>query len=257
MRPISVPVTFHTTSHPPTDEDVRQHRSIRLDALRTDPKSFLSTHAQESEVEPAEWRERLQQEGVWTFYAKFDEVNKYARPEPWLSTLTLLSPSFLTWFLSSSCKTPITTHTVSSPNPSWPLSLLHSGINLWLIVGLWVRPEWRRRGVAQKIVQKAVHSVRPDGAEMLETSAPDAYQSLSGSSNSKTTIILLEVYAHNRAAIELYRSVGFEILSNPDQPSCAPFQTMDTKKVRGRCKMEETHWMGYTIPPLLPHRSNL
>jgi len=129
----SLPVSIRTVSCPPSEAEVAQHRSIRLAALYTNPESFLTTYAQERKVDDAQRRERLGQEGVLTFYAKFNEVDHDASHTPkipWLGTLTLLSPVFLTWFLASSCTTPITTHTVSSRNPSWPLSLLNHGTDL-------------------------------------------------------------------------------------------------------------------------------
>ena len=305
MNAFSVPVSIHTTTRPPTDADITQHSNIRLAALLTDPDSFSSTYALESSFGREKWRERLEQDGVWNFYARGDEVDKFneiwgdqrhrhcfgpvsmsgtiwARPRthtmdlssyvaaegrgsdahmsqtslPWLATLTLLSPSFLNLILPPSSVS-ITPKTASLSNPTWPLTLLGPEIDIWLIVGLWVRPEWRRRGIGQKMVQQAVHFV----INSVTHSHSDGISTFD--SSPKTTLILLEVYTRNTAAVELYRSLGFEILSNPDKPASTTerSQLLGAAKggVGGECDMDVhgTHWMGYTIPPLYPYRSNL
>ena len=304
MKSFCIPVSIHTTARPPTDSDITQHISIRLAALRTDPDSFSSTFARESTLGREKWKERLEQEGVSTFYARRDEVGEfnerlgpgdqrlchhcfapvsmsgtiwapkihtldlssYVAAEgrgsdahmsqtslPWLATLTLLSPSFLNLFLSSSCVS-ITPKTASLSNPTWPLTLLGPEIDIWLIVGLWVRPEWRRKGIGQKIVQQAVRFVINSLAH-----------SHSDTACAKTTLILLEVYTRNTAAVELYRSLGFEIFSNPEMPaSTAERSHLQANRAANggigeECDMDmhKSHWMGYTIPPLCPYRSNL
>lgn len=288
MEPLSAPISIHTTSRPPTDADIAQHSCIRLDALRTNPESFLSTYERESKFDRAKWREKLEEEGVWTFYAKCDHRHGFHSVptrvsralhhssssrapsegrnsdtfvsatylKPWLATMTLLSPSFLTPFIGSSCPMPVTSDPTCSSTSAWPFSLLGPETDLWLIVGLWVRPEWRRKGVGQKIVQKAVHfvinSVKQSHSNGTTTST--AVQSPAGS---KTTLVLLEVYPRNRPAIEFYQSVGFEILSDPSRPAppgAAQFQTFGTVR---RGEAPKTHWMGYTVPHLFTHRSHL
>src|SRR5260221_3043131 len=116
--------SVHITPRSPADADITQHRSIRLEALRTNPESFLSSYACESKFDRTKWRQRLEQEGVWTFYAKFDEVHENLGdahnipPKPWIATFTRLSPSFLTSFFASSGAIPLTADTMSSPMPA-------------------------------------------------------------------------------------------------------------------------------------------
>lgn len=67
------------------------------------------------------------------------------------------------------------------------LHFLQSQINLWNIADIWVRPEYRRRGVASKIVMHLEKIALKKGAEEVR----------------------LTVYSKNLSANNLYSSLGY------------------------------------------------
>ena len=79
---------------------------------------------------------------------------------PWVAILTLLSPSFIT----SSFYSTAGGGTSSSADLPWPQSLSLTE-DIWILVGMWVRPEYRRRGVARKLVLQALDEVVTQSAK--------------------------------------------------------------------------------------------
>jgi len=81
--------------------------------------------------------------------------------DPWVAILTLLSPSFIT---SSFYSTAGASGTSSSVDLPWPQSLSLTE-DVWILVGMWVRPEYRRRGVARKLLLQALDEVVTQSAK--------------------------------------------------------------------------------------------
>ena len=176
-------ITISTIPKPSPDIYVTLYSDIRLTALRTNPESFGSSYARESAFSRTTWRERVDQQGVITIYASHDsestslaqdrtvrsieaEYNDGSSPysllpadaaeNPWVGILTLLSPRFLTSFHSNT--TGGTESSSSSGNLPWPQSLSFTE-DIWILVGMWVRPEYRRRGLAKKLLLQALDEV--------------------------------------------------------------------------------------------------
>ena len=70
------------------------------------------------------------------------------KSNPWVGTLTVLSPDFLTSTIGMA----------ETPKPVTRLD--YTELDVWHLAGMWVRPEWRGRGVRKILMQKALEVVR-------------------------------------------------------------------------------------------------
>ncbi|THU92453.1 hypothetical protein K435DRAFT_672065 [Dendrothele bispora CBS 962.96] len=164
---------------PVPDAHLNNYISIRLFALRTDPDSFSSSYAKETEFSLDQWRSRIDPSHRATFFATHSigmENTRLACGE-WAALLSTLSPDF---FSSVNYKLPSTLSVSSLDN------------DFYVLVGLWVHPSHRRRGLARRLINASIDWVRKKV-----------------SSDGKT-LLLVEVHRANEAAIDLYRKTGFE-----------------------------------------------
>lgn len=152
IRPeFNTTVTISTIPQPPSESHITLYTEIRVASLCTNPESFHPSYLRELTFSRSKWRERLSLPGVTTLYvAESNEIiaNGGNESNPWVGTLTVLSPDFLTSTIGMA----------ESPKPVTRLN--HGEIDIWHLAGMWVRPEWRGRGVGKILMQKALEVVR-------------------------------------------------------------------------------------------------
>ncbi|KAF9527362.1 hypothetical protein CPB83DRAFT_402836 [Crepidotus variabilis] len=222
---------------PCSETQAISYSEIRLAALAIDPIAFGSNYSREAAFSLSMWIEKLSRKGNTTFYAHLQESSNTANTNPsheiadsvrarWIGILTVLSPTFITSFPPPN-------------NPPYPIGVSkaeNKGADVWMLVGMWVRPECRKRGVGKLLVQSAIDEVlnTSNEAALAETSRNshrgsqsdiiDVLTEVWGDSkegtevevedlNSERTtdgIILLLVNTNNAAAVKLYSSVGFK-----------------------------------------------
>nr|GAT54637.1 GNAT family [Mycena chlorophos] len=156
--------TYSAISKPTPHAELQNYIKIRLLALKSNPEAFGSTHERESQNTLEVWRGRVEHEGRMTFYAALDSESEGTQREgEWVGTASIITPELA----------------------------VDGGFHL---VGMWVHPEHRRRGVGKNLVTKAIAYVR----ERTE-----------GESDETRRTINLEVHGFNVAAKSMYESLGF------------------------------------------------
>ncbi|KAF7322466.1 GNAT family [Mycena chlorophos] len=147
--------TYSAISKPAPDAELQNYITIRLLALKSNPEAFGSTYAGESQNTLEVWRGRVEHEGRMTFYAALDSE--------WVGTASIITPELA----------------------------VDGGYHL---VGMWVHPEHRRRGIGKNLVTKAIAFVR---------------SRTEGEPDETRRTINLEVHGFNVAAKSMYESLGF------------------------------------------------
>ncbi|KAF8211866.1 acyl-CoA N-acyltransferase [Mycena galopus ATCC 62051] len=151
---------------PPSEDEIIKYSQLRLLGLKTNQEAFGSTFEGESKNTHAEWKARIDKEERVTLIARSvskDADNKVQ--EEWVGTASILTPG------------------------KW----LHSTLTSYAVVGMWVHPEHRRKGLAKKLLEFGIEWVRarteglPDDARRLT----------------------LEVHRPNEGAKRLYDGLGF------------------------------------------------
>ena len=170
---------------PASEEDVTKYTEIRLSTLSTNPEAFGSTYAGESAFMPDQWVARVNTSGRKIFIA----IDK----DKWIGALSVLYPEML---LVGPKPTPYPPE-ISAAEEKGDLDVL-------MIVGMWVRPGYRKRGVAQMLVQHTLEAVRRN-----DINQPDAEAEPVGKPTARTRAILLRVHNENGAARSLYEKNGF------------------------------------------------
>ncbi|KAJ7721545.1 acyl-CoA N-acyltransferase [Mycena maculata] len=153
--PISVPVS---------DEDVTNYSRLRLLGLKTNPEAFGSTFAGESTNTRETWRARIDTKERFTVIARLvteDGSTKDARKE-WVGTASVLTPEMAR-------------------------SASH------VLVGMWVHPEHRRKGLGKRLIEVGIEWVRARTEGMTV----------------ERRQLMLEVHRGNDAAKALYGDLGF------------------------------------------------
>ena len=177
---------------PASEEDVTKYTEIRLSTLSTNPEVFGSTYAGECAFTPDQWVARVNTSGRKIFIA----IDK----GKWIGTLNVLYPEML---LGGPKPTPYPPE-ISAAEGRGDLDVL-------MIVGMWVRPGYRKRGVAQMLVQHTLETVRRN-----HINQPDAETESVGKPNLRTRAILLRVHNENGAARSLYEKNGFNYRKDAD-----------------------------------------
>ncbi|KAJ7172179.1 acyl-CoA N-acyltransferase [Mycena filopes] len=164
--------------HPPPDADLASYIHLRLLALKTNPEAYGSTFARESLNTQEEWRARIGNAGRVTIIARtaaaFEDSDANAEEcedgeGEWVGTASIVTPE---------------------------LMRAHTGdptLTAHLVVGMWVHPKHRRRGLAKRLVEFGVDWVRERTDRM-----PDEGRR-----------VTLEVHRDNVGARALYDALGF------------------------------------------------
>lgn len=228
---ILIPRTFPSPAH--LHAVVALYKNLRLQGLQVDREAFSSTYERESQFPLDEWIARIQNPVGKTFVSVFDD-NKTTRSfaelsvpagdnsiadtnlrlllsKEWMGQLSLIGPELLSaqgentaldrpWEVFQNYVPPTTAKRE-------PLSGAHV---VYMLVGMFVLPQARRRGNGQRLLEAAVN------AACEEAKARGAL----------TARIVISVEQGNGVAQRLYERVGFEVwddvaeLNSRRQSSC-------------------------------------
>ncbi|KAJ7343138.1 acyl-CoA N-acyltransferase [Mycena albidolilacea] len=163
---------------PPSEEDVIKYSQLRLLGLKTNPEAFGSTFEGESKNTHAQWKSRIDKEERFTIIARLvsRDSSETAREE-WVGTASILTPTM------------------------WA----RSDADTYGVVGMWVHPEHRRKGLGKKLLEFGIEWVR------TRTEG-----------NPTATRLALEVHRGNEGAKKLYDGLAFvesrdELCEDPDR----------------------------------------
>lgn len=214
---LSMAYTICPIPKPVSEEHVTQYIRIRLAALKENPTSFGSTFAKESAFPRSQWRTRVNNPARTTFFAaaapstapdaSLGDTGSYHdaddQESKWVGTLSLLGPDMLR-------------------GVSFPPKIAQAeerDVEIYMLTGMWVVPEFRKKGVGRQLVEHALRAVR-------DFSVIDNNQNKEGNDR-RGRILVLEVHNTNVEAERLYQRQGFVV------------QHRDTK--------EDTKWMALNI----------
>jgi ribosomal protein S18 acetylase RimI-like enzyme len=174
-------------------------KDLRLRSLQTDPEAFSSTYAMENKQPLEFWTKRLQNPAARHFIiARSGSSDEHSDREgdllsdEWVSLLVVFGPQAI--------------HPDKFENASSWMACLDSNRNLedveiseqrsvlmYHIVGVWVAPEARRRGVAKRMVEGAIDTIKQEGQQK----------------RASTAICTIGVQDTAMAAQNLYQACGF------------------------------------------------
>lgn len=179
MNP-SIPYTVAPIPVPPSILQASKFASLRLLALKSDPSAFGSTFERESAFTQGQWMARLSVPERATMVLP----NSPSPDAEWVGTIAVLVPSDITF---------------DSLQPLREAGVADGNVNnIYVLVGMWVRPDHRRKGLGKKLVQSAIEYVR-DHAEAR---------------GAGRALLALQVSATNMSARSLYIGMGFQPVAN-------------------------------------------
>ncbi|KAF9465318.1 hypothetical protein BDZ94DRAFT_390857 [Collybia nuda] len=146
---------------------MEEYWAVRLLALRTDPCAFGSNYEREVQFSNEQWKGRIGTDQIISIAAR----NHALRPSEGATTVE---------------------HWV--PLPSKPNT---EDLDIYVLVGMWVRPEHRRKGVGNKLIEAGIEAARKDNNGKARRS------------------LMLEVYDSNETGKLLYLNNGFTICEGP------------------------------------------
>ena len=173
-------ISIYRVPSPAPPEDIARYTEIRLATLKTNPEAFFSRFDDAAKYTPQQWTERVNTDGRTTFAAR----NKAAIAagdvdDEWLGTLSVLHPRM------------VRSMTGLFPHiPRVADAVARDEIERYLLIGVWVHPGARKKGVAQMMINEALELVKAEASE-----APK--------------MVFLELYTNNIAAKTLYTNMGF------------------------------------------------
>ncbi|KAJ7074162.1 acyl-CoA N-acyltransferase [Mycena amicta] len=154
-----MPYTYRPIPQPISSADLDAYIALRLLALKTNPEAFGSTYTRELLNTLEIWRERIGNPGRITFIAADSQD---AREGEWAGTASIITPEL-------------------------------AEADMYYLVGMWVHPDHRRKGVGKTLVQNAIAWVRAQ-----TEGQPDSKRRIS-----------LEVHRPNTGAKAMYDGLGF------------------------------------------------
>jgi GNAT superfamily N-acetyltransferase len=183
---------------PVSEEHLIQYTRIRLAALKANPEAFGSTYTNESEFPSLQWRVRVNNPARRTFFAStapstipdslLGDTGSYHdgddQESKWVGTLSLLGPDMLR-------------------GVTFPPKIAEAedrDAEIYMLTGMWVVPEFRKKGVGRQLVEHALRAVR-------DFSAIDNNQQ----NDRRERILALEVHNANVEAQRLYQRQGFVV----------------------------------------------
>lgn len=187
---------------PASDTDVVKYSHLRLNALRTNPEAYSSTYEDNALLTHDQWRGRVDTAGRTTLAARLARApdgHTTRGPDEdaadWIGTLSVLHPLMLGQY------------TDELPHlPRLAEAVKEGTVERYLLVGMWLHPSARRRGVARALIQDAIELVRE--SEMPST--VDASENGAAEEEvKKAKVVFLKVFSENEGARGLYRQAGF------------------------------------------------
>ncbi|KAK7037999.1 GNAT family [Favolaschia claudopus] len=147
---------------PPSKADIMSYSQIRLLGLKTNPEAFGSKFEVESLRTFAEWKARVENEDRFTIIARATPPN--GGDGDCVGTASILTPA-----------------------------MVEQGPDVYGVVGMWVHPEHRMKGLGRRMLEFGIDWVR----ERPRVKGGEARR------------LVLEVHRPNEAAKALYGGLGF------------------------------------------------
>ena len=162
--------TFAKVSVQAAEAHIAHYSSIRLLGLKSDLHAFGSTFEREAQYTRQQWKERLEAPGRVTFGVSPQSPDDSL---PWVGTAGILAPTML-----------------EAVGYTPPGDLVAGSTAAYIVIGMWVHPEHRRKGLGRRLIEMGFKVVGDD-----EIGKPKK--------------ILLQVHQTNEGAKLLYSSLGF------------------------------------------------
>ena len=192
--------TISPIPKPVSGEHLTQYIRLRLAALKTNPEAFGSTFAGESAFPHLQWRARVNNPARTTFFAvtgpstmpdsslgdtSSHHDEKIDQESKWVGTLSLLGPDMLR-------------------GVTFPPKIADRDEEIYMLTGMWVDPEFRKKGVGRQLVEHALRAVRDFSV------IGNNRQNREGN-DKRGRILVLEVHNDNVEAQRLYQRQGFVV----------------------------------------------
>lgn len=173
---------------PSSDNHIELYKRIRLAGLLLDPAAFGSTYTKESAYTQETWRSRIDNKERITLLATDGMESEV------IGTLSILCPAMLSTI---------------PQDPSYPPSIAEKEkvgqVEVYMLVGMWVHPDHRGKGVGRGLVNQVLETINITPSRM-----PVLNSAMHPSLNTTLTrIALLLVHNDQQAAIHLYQASGF------------------------------------------------
>ena len=166
-----------------------KYRTLRLDALKTNPEAFGSTYGRELVFDDTVWEQRLANPAACTFVALENTgvhaagtgssstfaPNEDIVSNPWVGTLTLSGPYIHPGLYPSTSTQPFTYYMNIIRNPSAYRKPSENSIvtttspavaataeittDLYGITGMWIHPASRGKGIAKSLINTALSTI--------------------------------------------------------------------------------------------------
>ncbi|KAG1732407.1 acyl-CoA N-acyltransferase [Suillus paluster] len=166
-------------TEPVTHEDIENYKALRLTSLKIDPSSFSSTYEREIAFTPEIWAQRLTSRFKRTFITSTKDEGSIS--ETWIGMVSVLGPSEL----------------IPSMLELFERVGVGSDWDMYILVGMWVHPEHRGRGLGTRLVKEGVEWVRTN---------MDPKNDVEGR---RDKMVLLLVGDDNASGRALYQKMGF------------------------------------------------
>ena len=181
---------------PVSEEHLTQYIRIRLAMLKANPEAFGSTFTGESAFPRLHWRERINNPARTTFFAatalstipdSLGDTDSYHDEDgqdiKWVGSLSLLGPDMLRGVLFP------------------PKMDEDRDAEIYMLTGMWVDPEFRKKGVGRQLVEHALRALR--GFSVIDSNQQNT--------EGRGRILALEVHNTNFEAQRLYQRQGFVV----------------------------------------------
>ncbi|KIM81080.1 hypothetical protein PILCRDRAFT_821921 [Piloderma croceum F 1598] len=156
--------------------EINKFVALRLLSLQVDPSLFGSTYEREIAFTEDQWRQRLDGHNKVTFVATISDSND----EPWVATMSIVAPSEIIFDYLA----PVRNTDVGKDS------------DIYVMFGMWVRPEHRRRGLGKRLIEEGLEWIRKDNVK--DGKVPK--------------VLVLQLKEENVAGWALYGKMGFEVL---------------------------------------------